>query len=92
MSSTNTPAVTTTADSSERARGRVDSVPPDREHDHPRLEPWLKVMLSATLPTIIALALPPAFDVPMLSATALLFLASMVMFVRRSRSSAAPRL
>lgn len=87
MSSTNTPAVTTTAAKSQQSPGRIDPPVTDRELDHPRLEPWLKVMLFATLPTIIALVLPPAFDVPMLGATALLFVVSMVMYVRRSRSS-----
>ena len=57
-------------------------------HDHddiPRFEPWLGVMGSSLVPAAIALALPHAFAIPLITCTVLLFMAGSAMLVMQSR-------
>ncbi|HWH50652.1 MAG TPA: hypothetical protein VN651_03850 [Gemmatimonadaceae bacterium] len=52
--------------------------------DNPRFEPWLGVMASSFLPVVIALYADMNFMIPLFTAAAVLFLASLVMLRRQT--------
>ena len=54
------------------------------DEDIPRYEPWLGVMASSFIPVTIVLYLGGRFLVPLISASALLFAASLVMLRRQN--------
>lgn len=50
----------------------------------PRFEPWLRVMASAFIPVFLALFVHSRFQLPLIVATAALFLAGLVMLRRQT--------
>jgi hypothetical protein len=59
--------------------------------DIPRFEPWLGVMAASLLPAGVALFLPHAFAIPLITCTVLLFAAGSVMLSIQSRRRAHAR-
>lgn len=57
-----------------------------RSHDEdiPRFDPWLGVMASSVVPVIVALYVHSRYLVPLIVATVLLFIASLVMLRRQN--------
>ena len=59
--------------------------------DIPRFEPWLGVMLSAVVPALGTVYAPSAFLVPLIVATAALFVGSLIMLRRQTLAAARAR-
>jgi hypothetical protein len=54
------------------------------DDDGPRFEAWLGVSAGSLVPVIVALFAPPAFLVPLIATTALLFAAGLIMLRRQT--------
>lgn len=54
------------------------------DEDIPRFDPWLGVMASSLIPVIVALYVHSRFSVPLIIATVVLFIASLVMLRRQT--------
>ena len=54
------------------------------DEDVPRFEPWLGVMASSVVPVVIALYAHSRFLIPLIIATAVLFLTSLLMLRRQT--------
>lgn len=54
-----------------------------QEHDIPRMEPWLVVLMASFLPTLMLFFLPDQFRIPLYFVIGLTLLVSVVMLVRR---------
>ena len=57
--------------------------PHSHDDNMPRVEPWLAVMASSVVPTIVALYIHARFVTALIGATVMLFLASLVMLRRQ---------
>ena len=70
-----------------RARS-ADEDRPDLAHpeaDIPRGEPWMKLLMLAIVPVVLALVLPRVLLIPLSLISVALFVASLVMLSRQSR-------
>jgi hypothetical protein len=68
-----------TTDDIER-RGAVRAT---REHDIPKTEPWLVVLMASFVPTVMLFFLPDSFRIPLYLVIGVTLLVSVVMLVRR---------
>lgn len=58
--------------------------PQSHDDDVPRFEPWLGVMASSVVPVVVALYVHSRYLVPLIVATVVLFLFSLVMLRRQT--------
>ncbi len=59
------------------------SIHANADHDGPRFEPWLGIMLASMVPGILMQLLPPQFLVPLIAAVVILVLTSLLMLRRQ---------
>jgi hypothetical protein len=62
---------------------RRETVRATQEHDIPKIEPWLVVLMASFVPTIMLIFLPDSFRFPLYLVIGVTLLVSVVMLVRR---------